>query len=46
MMRLRWQSVRRARIRILNRRANNYILTHPLAFTLAPITRCCRSCPS
>ncbi|WP_312550232.1 YihY/virulence factor BrkB family protein [Massilia sp.] len=35
MMRLRWQSVRRARIRILNRRANAYILTHPLAFTLA-----------
>ncbi|HBZ07582.1 MAG TPA: ribonuclease R [Massilia sp.] len=34
-MRLRWQSVRRARIRILNRRANAYILTHPLAFTLA-----------
>ena len=35
MMRLRWQSVRRARVRILNRRANAYILTHPLAFTLA-----------
>ncbi len=35
MMRLRWQSVRRARIRILNRRANAYILSHPLAFTLA-----------
>jgi len=35
MMRLRWQSVRRARIRILNRRANAYILSHPLAFTLS-----------
>ncbi|WP_313705716.1 YihY/virulence factor BrkB family protein [Massilia sp.] len=35
MMRLRWQSVRRARIRILNRRANAYIFSHPLAFTLA-----------
>ena len=35
MIRLRWQSVRRARIRILNRRANAYILSHPLAFTLS-----------
>jgi len=35
MIRLRWQSVRRARIRILNRRANAYILSHPLAFVLS-----------
>jgi len=35
MIRLRWQSVRRARIRILNRRANAYILSHPLAFILS-----------
>lgn len=35
MMRVRWQAVRRARIRILNRRANAYILAHPLAFTLS-----------
>ena len=35
MIRLRWQSMRRARIRILNRRANAYILSHPLAFTLS-----------
>lgn len=35
MIRLRWQSVRRARIRILNRRANAYIFSHPLAFTLS-----------
>jgi len=35
MIRLRWQRIRRARLRILNRRANAYILSHPLAFTLS-----------
>jgi len=34
-LRLRRLRIRRTRIRILNRRANAYILSHPLAFTLS-----------
>jgi len=36
-LRLRRLRVRRSRVRILNRRANAYILSHPLAFTLSVI---------